>query len=162
VLLWRTDEEGRVTRADPWGSGELEDEVRLPESAGGVLHPDDRASVAQAWEDAVAAQEPVETEYRLRMADGSYRWMLDRGRPAWATDGSFTGHVGATVDIHERTEADRRAPLEPAELAALLPAEEARSSAADLAEAVRRVAEERAGGPLRDDVAIVALMLDPG
>jgi serine phosphatase RsbU (regulator of sigma subunit) len=58
------------------------------------------------------------------------------------------------------TEADRRAPLEPAALAALLPGRLGHPSAAGLAESVRRVAEERAGGRLRDDVAIVALLLD--
>jgi serine phosphatase RsbU (regulator of sigma subunit) len=58
------------------------------------------------------------------------------------------------------TEADRRAPLDATGLAALLPGRPGRS-AAELAEALRRIAEERAAGPLRDDVAIVALRLDP-
>ncbi len=59
------------------------------------------------------------------------------------------------------TEADRRRPLEPAGLAELLEARRDPCTAPALAEAVRRVAEERAAGPLRDDVAIVALCLDP-
>lgn len=59
------------------------------------------------------------------------------------------------------TEADRRAPLTSDELAAAIAARlgGAAASASVLADAVRQIAEERAGGPLRDDVAIVALRL---
>ncbi|MCW3009899.1 MAG: regulatory protein, partial [Solirubrobacterales bacterium] len=60
------------------------------------------------------------------------------------------------------TEADRRRPMEPGDLAAELLAahpDGPPATAAALADAVRHVAEQRAQGPLRDDVAIVALRL---
>lgn len=43
-----------------------------------LLHPDDRARVARQWEQAAAGDAAHEIEYRLRRADGSYRWMLER------------------------------------------------------------------------------------
>jgi signal transduction histidine kinase len=38
-------------------------------------------------------------EYRLRRADGVYRWILDRGTPLFATGGVFQGYIGSCVDV---------------------------------------------------------------
>src|SRR4051794_10525159 len=38
------------------------------------LHPDDRERSVARWEQATGTGEPYEVEYRLRAADGSYRW----------------------------------------------------------------------------------------
>ena len=42
------------------------------------LHPDDLPRVSTLWADAARRGESVELEYRLRRADGCYRWMLSR------------------------------------------------------------------------------------
>ena len=38
-------------------------------------------------------------EYRLRRADGEYRWMLDTASPRLLADGSFAGYIGIVIDI---------------------------------------------------------------
>jgi signal transduction histidine kinase/ActR/RegA family two-component response regulator len=43
-------------------------------------------------------------EYRLRHADGSYRWILDDGTPRYNSDGEFLGYIGFCVDITARKE----------------------------------------------------------
>jgi light-regulated signal transduction histidine kinase (bacteriophytochrome) len=43
-------------------------------------------------------------EYRLRRADGQYRWILDTGRPRFASDGSFEGYIGSCIDITDLRE----------------------------------------------------------
>ncbi|MEP6965935.1 MAG: PAS domain S-box protein [Polaromonas sp.] len=43
-----------------------------------LIHPDDRARVARLWAQAAAGDAAHEAEYRLRRADGHYRWMLER------------------------------------------------------------------------------------
>ncbi|HEX3695789.1 MAG TPA: PAS domain S-box protein [Polyangia bacterium] len=43
-----------------------------------------------------------EMEYRLRRADGEYRWILDRGTPRYDTSGRFAGYIGSCIDITER------------------------------------------------------------
>jgi PAS domain S-box-containing protein len=45
------------------------------------FHPDDRASARARWIRSLDSGEPYEIEYRLRAADGSYRWVLGRALP---------------------------------------------------------------------------------
>src|SRR5262245_43001065 len=52
--------------------------------------------------DAFNARRPFEMEYRLRRADGEYRWILDRAAPRYLSDGTFTGFIGSCVDITEK------------------------------------------------------------
>jgi len=47
-----------------------------------------------------------EMEYRLRRADGEFRWVLDRGTPRYTPEGSFAGYIGSCVDITERRAAE--------------------------------------------------------
>jgi PAS domain S-box-containing protein len=65
------------------------------------LHPDDvvrvRAERAAAIRDFVA----MATEFRVRAADGSYRWVISRSAPIREADGSVTW-IGAAMDIDDR------------------------------------------------------------
>jgi PAS domain S-box-containing protein len=45
-----------------------------------ALHPDDIQRVSEVWSKALQTGEMVEVEYRLKRADGVYRWFLARGR----------------------------------------------------------------------------------
>jgi hypothetical protein len=38
-------------------------------------------------------------EYRMRRADGEYRWLLDNGVPRFEPGGGFAGYIGSCVDI---------------------------------------------------------------
>ena len=77
----------------------------MPEELGlgwaGGLYRDDRAGCLEIYADAFERREPFSVEFRLRAADGEYRWMLDRGFPRFADDGAFVGYVGSCVDVHE-------------------------------------------------------------
>ena len=66
-----------------------------------VVHPDDRERAGQVWQDAVARGDFYEVEYRLRRADGEYRWTLARGMPVKASDGSIVRWFGSNTDIHD-------------------------------------------------------------
>ncbi|MGH9524430.1 MAG: PAS domain S-box protein [Terriglobales bacterium] len=66
------------------------------------LHPDDRASTAEVWEQAVAARSLYETEYRIRRADGAYRHVWVRGVPVLEDGGEVREWVGTCTDITER------------------------------------------------------------
>ena len=67
-----------------------------------AIHPDDAARRVAAQQAAMETHAPFETEYRLRRADGEYRWILDQGAPQFDTKGAFHGFVGVAMDITER------------------------------------------------------------
>ncbi|MDQ3399069.1 MAG: PAS domain S-box protein, partial [Deinococcota bacterium] len=66
------------------------------------VHPDDYECCLSSYAEAFDARQEFEMEYRLRRADGAYRWILDRGAPRFLTDGSFAGYIGSCIDITER------------------------------------------------------------
>ncbi|HEV2310489.1 MAG TPA: PAS domain S-box protein, partial [Acidimicrobiia bacterium] len=70
------------------------------------VHPEDRERVAASALDRVGRREPYELDYRLLVADGGYRRVVDVGVPRYDADGRFAGHVGTVVDVSDRLEAD--------------------------------------------------------
>jgi len=70
------------------------------------VHPEDLDAILSIYYQAVEARTPFVVEYRLRRADGGYRWVLDSGVPKYGLDGSFTGYIGCVVDITERKYAE--------------------------------------------------------
>ena len=66
------------------------------------IHPDDRARVAAAMEDAVANRAEFSLEFRVVRPDGSVRWLRDRGRTITADDGAAVVATGAVIDITEQ------------------------------------------------------------
>lgn len=70
-----------------------------------LIHPDDRARVAQRWEQASESGETWEIQYRLRRADGSYRWMLGRAHPLSEAAAPATKWLGTFTDIHDLKDA---------------------------------------------------------
>jgi PAS domain S-box-containing protein len=66
------------------------------------VHADNRERARRILDDAAARQEPFVLDYRLRRADGEYRWVLVSGRPRYDERGQFLGFVGSVIDAHER------------------------------------------------------------
>lgn len=66
------------------------------------LHPDDRDRVRAQWRQCVDNGEPYQVEYRLRRADGQYRWILVRAAPRRDVNGQVSLWVGGATDIHEQ------------------------------------------------------------
>ncbi|HXG61033.1 MAG TPA: PAS domain S-box protein [Planctomycetota bacterium] len=76
----------------------------------GILHPDDRDAVRERWRRSVAAGEPFEAEFRLRRADGAYRWFLARSVPLRDGEGRVSRWLGVATDIDDQRRArDRQA-----------------------------------------------------
>jgi two-component system cell cycle sensor histidine kinase/response regulator CckA len=71
------------------------------------VHPDDRAAAREARRQAATGRSVYTAEYRLRRADGEYRWVEDTASPR-PTAGSFAGLVGVTQDVTDRRQREQR------------------------------------------------------
>jgi two-component system CheB/CheR fusion protein len=65
------------------------------------VHPEDYPRCLATYVEAFDARRPFSMEYRLRRANGEYRWILDCGQPNYGEDGSFEGFVGACLDLSD-------------------------------------------------------------
>ncbi|GJD79645.1 Sensor histidine kinase RcsC [Methylobacterium gregans] len=110
VMMWVTDPGGACTylnrswyaytgqsEAEGLGLGWLD-----------AVHPDDRGWSGEAFLAANVRRTPFRLEYRLRGADGRYRWFIDAAEPRLAEDGSFLGYIGSVADIHDRKATEQR------------------------------------------------------
>jgi PAS domain S-box-containing protein len=97
-----------------------------------AVHPDDRPLAAERFAGANRQKMPFDIEYRLRRADGMFRWAIDTGRPRFGHDGEFLGFIGSVIEIHARKHAEQ-------ERAALLESERAARAEA---ERVNRLKDE--------------------
>src|SRR5262249_4111316 len=59
-----------------------------------AIHPEDRQRTLEAWNKAVSTGTPYEIEYRLRLADGDYRWFLGLGLPSRDDEGRIVEWSG--------------------------------------------------------------------
>ncbi|MEG3144475.1 PAS domain-containing protein [Sphingomonas sp. RT2P30] len=68
----------------------------------GMFHPEDQERAWTVWRHSLTTGEPYQIEYRLRHADGAYRWVLGRALPIRDGNGAITRWFGTCTDIHEQ------------------------------------------------------------
>ena len=71
----------------------------------GILHPEDRAGVINAWAQAVKTGQIFAVECRFRRTDGAYHWYAVRGQPIRDAAGAITKWFGSSTDIEDITKA---------------------------------------------------------
>lgn len=81
-------------------AGELDGERWI-----GIVHPGDVAEASQRWAAALASGDAYEMEFRLRRADGAYRWHLARAVAVRGDDGEIARWIGTNTDIEEQRSA---------------------------------------------------------
>ena len=72
------------------------------EKWGAIVHPDDIPGAVAAWTRAIGSGEAYEVEFRLRRADGAYRWFLARAVPARDEQGNIIRWIGTNTDVHDQ------------------------------------------------------------
>jgi PAS domain S-box-containing protein len=70
------------------------------------VHPEDRALVRQAVEQAIAGQPDIALDYRIVWPDGSIRWVTSRATTFYDGAGKATRIIGALMDITERKQVE--------------------------------------------------------
>jgi PAS domain S-box-containing protein len=107
-VIWTNDADGRAN----YFNGRWYDYSGLSYDKSAVLgwqvivHPDDAPASVERWQQALAAGGMFDTEYRLRRADGAYRWHLGRNVPLRASDGQIVGWFGTATDIEDLKQAE--------------------------------------------------------
>ncbi len=71
----------------------------------GMFHPEDQDRAWARWRHSLETGEPYEIEYRLRRADGVYRWTLGRALPVRDKDGRIIRWFGTCTDIDDLKQA---------------------------------------------------------
>jgi PAS domain S-box-containing protein len=69
------------------------------------VYPNDREMVEQAFQDAIAQQNPYELEHRFLLLDGTVKWVYERGEFEYDGEGNPVRAYGTTQDITGRVEA---------------------------------------------------------
>src|SRR6266481_7130304 len=72
-----------------------------------LLHPDDREETRRVWSDCLRTGCAGEVSFRVRNAEGEYRWFLSRAEPVKAANGTLLYWIGVNLDIEERKQ-DRK------------------------------------------------------
>jgi PAS domain S-box-containing protein len=66
------------------------------------IHPEDLPATHETWTAALAAGENYQAEFRVRRADGDYRWFLTRALPVRDEQGRIVRWFGTCTDINDR------------------------------------------------------------
>ena len=72
----------------------------------GIIHQDDVQRCVDTYTAGYEKREPFVLEFRIRRADGEFRWIYDTGSPRLAADGELIGYIGSAVDITDRRAAE--------------------------------------------------------
>ncbi len=96
------------------------------------VYADDKLKCLQTYYSALNTRAKFQIEYRLRRADGEYRWILDTGTPRFTPSGEFAGYIGCSIDVTERKAVE----------AALCASQEAAKAQIDEMERLNRLKDE--------------------
>ncbi len=103
VLIWMSGPDKGCTYCNqPWldFTGKPLKE-QLGEGWAKSVHPEDASECWTTYSTAFDARRGFRMEYRIRRADGEYRWVLDTGVPRFGPEGTFLGYVGSCIDISD-------------------------------------------------------------
>ena len=104
VMMWVTEPDGHCSYLNRgWYefTGQSQDEA-LGFGWLKAVHPEDAAEAERAFVESTANSVPFRVEYRLRRADGIFRWAIDTASPRFGPEGQFLGFVGSVIEIDER------------------------------------------------------------
>ena len=71
-----------------------------------LLHPDDHDTSRRVWSNCLKTGSAGEDTFRVRNAQGGYRWRISRAEPLRASDGTLLYWIGINFDIQELKQAE--------------------------------------------------------
>lgn len=108
VMVWVTEADGSCTYLNNYW---YEFTGQTAEDALGfgwlaAVHPDDAVRSERVFREAIERNEAFRINYRLRRADGVYRWAVDSARPRIGDGGEFLGFTGSVIDVQDLKDAE--------------------------------------------------------
>src|SRR5213082_1077201 len=94
-------------------------ELLTRESFVSRIHPDERAAVQAAFEQARASQQTFEIQHRIVLPYGKTRWVITRGRSLWDEHGNVLEKICVTIDLSAQKQSDLQLQVQREELARL-------------------------------------------
>ena len=73
-----------------------------------LLHPDDHDETRIVWSACLRTGCAGEGTFRVRNAEGAYRWFLSRAEPLWTAEGTLLYWVGVNLEIEDRKQAEEK------------------------------------------------------
>ncbi len=107
--VWTTDPQGNLMAVNEMlckDLGHSSEEV-LQIGLAQFAHPDDLPLIFERWMEALRSGKEYTAEYRLRFADGSYKWHLGRALPM-IENGAVTFWLGTNTNIDVQKENEQR------------------------------------------------------
>lgn len=105
---WYSNEEGERTHFNRswYRFTGIEEAAGTPAGWEEQIMREDRERYQDVLHKAYERRESFETEYRLRHASGTYRWMSERASPRYDGAGRFAGFVGTAHDTTAQRDSD--------------------------------------------------------
>lgn len=104
-IVWSCGADGRIDYLNPHFFAFTGAAPAEPAALGALpIHPEDREATGRAWREALATGSPYEAEYRLRRADGQWRWFVGRALPLHGSGAGAGRWIGTATDVTELIE----------------------------------------------------------
>ncbi len=107
VILWLSEKDGSCSYlSQQW----YKCTGQTPEQSIGfgwlnAAHPEDRQMLSELFFRANLSRKSFSIEFRLKLSDGTFQWMIHAGNPRKGDDGTFLGYAGSMQDIHAQKKA---------------------------------------------------------
>ncbi len=102
--LWMSNEQGAITYVNQtwvdWSGLPYQD--HLGDGWVNCIVEEDRLRATEKFLNDLANRSLYEVEFRINHSDGTIHWCVANGRPQYNNDDTFTGYIGACVDITEQ------------------------------------------------------------
>lgn len=107
-MVWTATPDGRLVTVNRrfYEVTGTPDEVHPHEGWLQAVHVEDRPHLLRYWSDALTFARPHDAEFRMRVADGSYRTFMARATPRMGEGGQVIRWYGFTEDVTEQKRAN--------------------------------------------------------
>lgn len=108
-LVWTCLPDGRCDYLGPqWVAYTgIPEAVQLGYGWAEQVHPDDRKEATEAWQRSASSGVALDTDFRIRRADGVYRWFKTRALPLRGEGGTIVRWFGTNTDIDDQRRTEK-------------------------------------------------------